>query len=133
MASRWRPTVCAQSPYLRKLPLVFITALVCNSAMAGGPTQRPNFVVINVDDLGYADISPYGSPNAMPHLDRLAREGRRLTSHYAATLCSPSRAALMTGCYAKRALPMAGVLFPAQADGLHPDEVTIAELLRDAG
>ena len=95
--------------------------------------DRPNFILINVDDLGYADIGPYGSSNKTPHLDRVAREGRRLTSHYAAPVCSPSRAALMTGCYPKRALPIPHVLFPASAVGLHPSEHTIADVLKTAG
>jgi len=94
---------------------------------------KPNFVVINIDDLGYADIGPYGSSNHTPHLDRMAREGRKLTSHYAAPVCSPSRAALMTGCYPKRVLPIPGVLFPAAAVGLNPAYQTIAEVLKDAG
>lgn len=93
----------------------------------------PNFVVINIDDLGYGDISPFGSKNTTPHLDHMAREGRKLTSHYAAPVCSPSRAALMTGCYPKRVLPIPGVLFPGGAVGLHPNEITVAEVLKDAG
>jgi arylsulfatase A len=93
----------------------------------------PNFIIINIDDLGYADIGPYGSNNRTPNLDRMAREGRRLTSHYGAPVCSPSRAALMTGCYPKRALPIPHVLFPASAVGLNPEERTIAEVLKDAG
>jgi len=96
--------------------------------------ERPNFVLINVDDLGYGDIGPFGSTkNRTPHLDRMAREGRKLTSHYAAPVCSPSRAALMTGCYPKRCLPIPHVLFPVAAVGLHPQEVTIAELLKEQG
>lgn len=94
---------------------------------------QPNLILINIDDLGYADIGPFGSPNATPHLDRMAREGMKLTSHYAAPVCSPSRAAMMTGCYPKRVLPIPGVLFPAAAVGLHPDEVTLAEVLKQAG
>uniref|UniRef100_A0A7C2K126 Arylsulfatase n=1 Tax=Schlesneria paludicola TaxID=360056 RepID=A0A7C2K126_9PLAN len=93
----------------------------------------PNFIIFNIDDLGYADIGPYGSDNATPNLDRLAREGRKLTSHYAAPVCSPSRAALMTGCYPKRALPIPHVLFPAAEVGLNPEEVTIAEVLKTRG
>jgi len=95
--------------------------------------QKPNIIVINIDDLGYADIGPFGSTNKTPNLDRMAKEGRRLTSHYAAPVCSPSRAALMTGSYAKRALPIPHVLFPAGEVGLHPDEVTVAELLKNSG
>ena len=95
--------------------------------------DRPNIVLINIDDLGYSDIGPYGSTNATPHLDRMAREGRKLTSHYAAPVCTPSRAALLTGSYPKRALPIPHVLFPASAIGLNPAEVTVAEVLRAAG
>jgi len=108
-------------------------ALVCLLAATEPSVAQPNFVVINIDDLGYADIGPFGSKNPTPHLDRMAREGRKLTSHYAAPVCSPSRAALMTGCYPKRVLPIPGVLFPAGAVGLHPNEVTIAEVLKEAG
>lgn len=96
--------------------------------------ERPNFVVINIDDLGYGDIGPFGSKtNRTPNLDRMAAEGRKLTSFYAAPVCSPSRASLMTGCYPKRALSIPHVLFPGNAEGLHPDEVTVAELLKAQG
>ncbi|MDX1929151.1 MAG: sulfatase [Pirellulaceae bacterium] len=95
--------------------------------------EQPNIILINIDDLGYADIGPFGSTNKTPNLDRMSKEGRKLTSHYAAPVCSPSRAALMTGSYAKRALPIPHVLFPVGEVGLHPDEVTVAELLKSAG
>ncbi|HIG29267.1 MAG TPA: arylsulfatase [Verrucomicrobiales bacterium] len=96
--------------------------------------KNPNYIFISIDDLGYADIGPFGSQlNRTPHLNRMAKEGRRLTSFYAAPVCSPSRAALMTGSYPKRALPIPGVLFPAYDHGLSPDEVTIAEVLKTKG
>ncbi|MCE9603702.1 MAG: sulfatase [Planctomycetia bacterium] len=95
--------------------------------------RSPNFIIINIDDLGYADIGPFGGKVPTPHLDRMAREGLKLTSHYAAPVCSPSRASLMTGCYPKRVLPTPHVLFPVAAVGLNPDEVTIAEVLKSAG
>jgi len=77
------------------------------AAAAAPPELPPNFIVINIDDLGYADIGPFGSKlNRTPQLDRMAREGRKFTSFYAAPVCSPSRGALMTGCYPKRALPI---------------------------
>lgn len=120
-------------PRPARLPLACLTiVLAASAAFAAAPTL-PNFVLINIDDLGYADIGPFGSNNPTPHLDRMAAEGRKFTSHYAAPVCSPSRAALMTGSYAKRALPIPHVLFPAGAIGLHPDEQTIAEVLRAAG
>jgi len=126
---------------IRRFPLrmssLIAVATVAGLGAAGHVVRaadaKPNVILINVDDLGYADIGPFGSNNKTPHLDRMAREGRKLTSHYAAPVCSPSRAALMTGCYAKRALPIPHVLFPAGAVGLHPDEVTVAEVLREAG
>jgi len=109
------------------------------AALAAAPLQteaasKPNFVIINIDDMGYADIAPFGSQiNRTPHLDRMAKEGRKLTSFYAEPVCTPSRAALMTGCYAKRALPIRRVLFPGFDIGLSPKEITIAELLKQEG
>lgn len=116
---------------MKPLPFFFFLGLIATALAA--PAERPNFVLINIDDLGYADIGPFGSNNKTPHLDRLAREGLKLTSHYAAPVCSPSRASLLTGCYPKRVLPTPHVLFPASAVGLNPAERTLAEILRDAG
>ena len=113
------------------LSTVFLPFVV--AAASAADTPRPNFVLINIDDLGYRDIGPFGSNNRTPHLDRMAAEGRKLTSHYAAPVCSPSRAALMTGSYPKRALPIPHVLFPNAAVGLHPDEHTIADVLHSSG
>jgi arylsulfatase A len=110
---------------------LFLHGLPLCAAVAG---PRPNIVVISIDDLGYADIGPFGSTqNRTPELDRMAKEGRKLTSFYAAPVCSPSRAALMTGSYAKRCLPIPHVLFPADTLGLSTKEVTVAEMLKDAG
>lgn len=101
--------------------------------------RSPNIVLINCDDLGYGDLGCYGSErNDTPVLDRMAAEGMRLTDFYMASpVCSPSRAALLTGCYPPRigfaqfdGLP---VLFPGQRFGLHPDEVTVAGMLAEAG
>ena len=101
--------------------------------------MRPNVVLINCDDLGYGDLGCYGSTlNATPALDRMAAEGLRLDSFYMASpVCSPSRGALLTGCYPPRigfgdfdGLP---VLFPGQPVGLSPSEVSLARLLSDAG
>jgi arylsulfatase A len=116
---------------MRRLVLLSLLLLPLASSPAA---PRPNFVIINIDDMGYADIGPFGSKlNRTPSLDRMAAEGRKLTCFYAAPVCSPSRASLMTGCYPKRVLPIPGVLFPAAAVGLNPAEHTIAELLKKAG
>ena len=80
------------------------------------PPGSPNIVVILVDDLGFADIGPYGSEIATPHLDRLARDGVQLTNYHTTPLCSPSRAALLTGVNPHRA----GFAFPANADPGYP-------------
>jgi arylsulfatase A-like enzyme len=103
-------------------------------AAAPLPPGQPNFIVINIDDLGYGDIGPFGSKlNRTPNLNRMAKEGRRITSFYAAPVCSPSRASLLTGCYPKRALPIPHVLFPGNDVGLSPQELTMAEVLKSAG
>jgi arylsulfatase A len=118
---------------MMKLPISAACLLAVLAAVSTA-AAAPNFVIINIDDLGYADIGPYGSTlNKTPHLDRMAAEGRKLTSHYAAPVCSPSRASLMTGCYPKRALPIPHVLFPNNDHGLAPDEITVAELLQQQG
>jgi len=122
----------------KQVPLTFTALLLTSSAALHAadktPPAKPNFIVINTDDLGYADIAPFGSTlNRTPNLDRMAQEGRKLTSFYAAPVCSPSRSALMTGCYPKRVLPIPGVLFPANDIGLSPKEITVAEVLKAEG
>jgi arylsulfatase A len=117
-----------------KTPILVLCALATLCGQTRASAGKPNFIVINIDDLGYADIGPYGSKlNRTPHLDRMAKEGRKLASFYAAPVCSPSRAALMTGCYPKRVLPISGVLFPSSAVGLNLESRTVAEVLKQAG
>ena len=100
---------------------------------------QPNFVIIFIDDMGYGDIEPFGSKiNKTPNLNRMAKEGRTLSSFYVASpVCTPSRAALMTGSYPQRVGLQRGsghiVLFPGDHHGLNPDEITIAETLKAAG
>ncbi|MDR2932032.1 MAG: sulfatase [Oscillospiraceae bacterium] len=93
-----------------------------------------NCILINCDDLGYGDLGCYGSTvNSSPAIDRLAAEGMRFTSFYAASpVCSPSRAALMTGCYPPR-VGINRVLFPGEGLGLSSSEYTLPRMLRDAG
>ena len=93
----------------------------------------PNFVVIFIDDMGYGDIEPFGSKvNRTPNLNRMAAEGMKLTSFYAAPVCSASRAQLLTGCYAPR-VSVPGVFFPAGPRGLNPKEETVADHLKALG
>lgn len=97
-------------------------------------TQHPNVLLIFTDDQGYQDIGCFGSPNIKtPHLDQLAAEGRKFTSFYSAcSICSPSRAALLTGCYPPR-VGLTKVLFAQDDVGLNPDEITLAEMLKQVG
>ena len=96
---------------------------------------QPNFIIIFTDDQGYQDLSCFGSEDIKtPHIDRMANEGRMLTSFYSANpVCSASRAALMTGCYPRRVLDTRVVLFPKDNVGLHPGETTIADMLKTKG
>ena len=101
---------------------------------------KPNFIVVFCDDLGYADIGPFGAKNkTTPNLDRMASEGIRLTDFYSTcSVCTPSRASLMTGCYPRRLNMHVDeknlcVLFPSARKGLNPDEVTVAEILKEQG
>jgi len=121
--------------HLLHLPVFVWLALAIASTAAGGcpPSSKPNLVVIFIDDLGYGDIGPFGSTlNRTPHLDRMAAEGMKLTSFYAAPVCSVSRAQLLTGCYGAR-ISVPGVYFPAGPSGLNPQEETIAELVKPQG
>lgn len=114
------------------LRLVICIGAIGFSTIAAA-AEKPNFVIINIDDLGYADIGPFGSKlNRTPNLDRMAKEGMKLTCFYTAPVCSPSRAAMMTGCYPKR-VGMPKVLFPGEATGIAAEENTIAELLKSQG
>ena len=102
--------------------------------------DKPNFIIIYCDNLGYGDIEPFGSTlHRTPNLNRMAKEGRKFT-HFCVTagVCTPSRASIMTGCYPQRVgmhlNPRDGwVLRPVSQYGLHPDEVTVAEVLKDQG
>ena len=96
---------------------------------------KPNVIIIFTDDQGYADLSCFGSENIKtPHIDRMAKEGARFTNFMvAAPVCTPSRAALLTGCYPKRVGLHQGVLFPHSTTGLNPDEYTIADHLKGQG
>lgn len=106
-----------------RLLLFLSSALLCTAA------PLKNVIIIFTDDQGYNDLGCFGSDTIKtPHLDQMAQEGRKFTSFYvAAPVCSPSRAALLTGCYPKRIGLEKGVLFPTSNYGLNPKEYTLAD------
>lgn len=115
--------------------LAIVLVLTSSSVALASDGAPPNVVIIFTDDQGYGDLSCYGNPTIhTPHLDQMASEGMKLTQFYVASpVCSPSRAALMTGCYPKRVGMHEHVIFPDYDYGLHTDEVTIADLLKTRG
>ncbi|MCF7674508.1 MAG: sulfatase [Akkermansiaceae bacterium] len=113
--------------------LLAALALVPLHAAEPPPPAKPNIVIIFIDDMGYADIGPYGATKQKtPNLDRMASEGMKLTNFYAAPVCSVSRAQLLTGCYGAR-VSVPGVFGPGGKNGLNPAEHTIAERLKEHG
>lgn len=112
------------------LVVMTLLAIACQTA----EKRPPNIVLFFIDDMGYGDIGPFGSANRTPNLDQMAAEGLKLTQFYvSANNCTPSRAALMTGSYADRIGMEGRVVFPADPRGLHPNEITIAEMLTSQG
>ena len=115
------------------MKLILVVAILCLAHLnVVAAAEKPNFIVIFTDDQGYNDLGCFGSEKIKtPHLDRMAEEGLRLTSFYAQPVCGVSRAALMTGSYPIR------VAEPRNLKNLHTvphsKEVTMAEVLKDAG
>ncbi|MDP2325864.1 MAG: sulfatase, partial [Gammaproteobacteria bacterium] len=121
------------------MPLLGKWAALAAFVFASSALAKPNVIIVYTDDQGYADAGLYGATEfTTPNLDRMANEGIRFTSFYSmANACSPARAALLTGCYPVR-VGIPNVLGPnkrseGNATGLHPDEVTLAEVLKAAG
>jgi len=119
-----------------RTPFVATLALLL-TPLAAEAARRPNVVLIMVDDLGYNDLGSYGHPKIKtPVLDRLARDGMRLTSFYAGcTVCTPSRMALLTGAYPMRVGWTMGVLGYKMGyhAGMSPKALTIAEIFKSEG
>lgn len=119
-----------------KLAFLLISLILLTAACTGNREQAgtPNIVLIFIDDMGYADLGCFGARGyETPHLDKLAGKGMKFTNFHASTaVCSASRASLLTGCYPTR-VDVHGAYFPNSKRGLNPDELTIAELLKEKG
>lgn len=119
--------------------LLTFLLLVCYASLQSQEKQNlPNFVIIFADDLGYGDLGTYGHPTIKtPHLDRMAEEGQKWTNFYVgASVCTPSRAALLTGRLPIRSgmcSSKSRVLFPNSKNGLPASEITLAEQLKKVG
>src|SRR5262252_8550985 len=115
--------------------------LIIGAASAQRGAPPPNIVIILADDLGYGDLGSFGSPNIRtPRLDAMAAEGQKWTNFYVQPVCSPSRAALLTGrlpvrsgMYGLATGTAPKVFRDNAADGLPPEEITIAELVKSRG
>ena len=115
-----------------KIPIPGLVAAFLIFAGLVQAADRPNFVIIFTDDQGYQDVGCFGSPDIRtPRLDAMAKQGMKFTSFYAQSVCGPSRAALMTGCYPMRVAERGHVkqVHPI----LHEDEITLAEVLKPRG
>lgn len=110
-------------------------ALYGTSCTQDDTAEKPNFIIIFTDDQGYGDMGVYGAKGfTTPNLDAMAKKGVRFTDFYVpATVCTPSRAGLLTGCYPKRVGLHKAVLFPFSDQGLNPAEITLPEMLEPRG
>ena len=112
---------------------LLVCGIISPGALAYGQDTKPNIVVILADDLGNADLGYRGSDIKTPNIDKLASEGVRAESFYGMPVCTPARAALMTGRYAMRYGLQTLVIFPSHAYGLPTDERTLPQALKEAG
>ena len=124
--------------YQHLIFLLFALLASCNNPDSNqseiSEQQLPNIVLIFTDDQGYQDLGCYGSPDIKtPYIDQMAKEGARFTNFYVSQpVCSASRASLLTGCYSNR-IGISGAFMPYVGKGLHPQEETIAEILKPLG
>ena len=112
---------------------LFFIGLIAFSAIANADDKRPNVIIFLVDDLGWADISLRGAPIDTPAIDSLFLEGLTLDRFYTTPICSPTRAALMTGRDPLRLGISYSVVMPWMNNGVHPDEHFMPESFKAAG
>ena len=119
---------------MKNLHCLFLSLLALVATTSIHANKTPNVVVIFIDDMGYADIGPFGAKAyPTPHLDRMAKEGRKFTDFYVTqAVCSASRAGLLTGCYNVR-VGILGALGPKSSHGINANEVTLAEICKQKG
>jgi arylsulfatase A-like enzyme len=122
---------------MKRLLRLLCALIIGATSLATSPADaapRPNVILIFIDDMGYGDVGFNGATVPQtPNLDQMAAEGMKFTDFYVGcAVCSGSRTALLTGCHYQR-LSMNAVLFPNSDHGLHPDEVTIADMLKETG
>lgn len=120
--------------YLLACFVPLLTSCYAARTMQAAGSATPNVVLIFIDDMGYADIGPFGAKEvATPHLDRMAKEGRKFTDFIVPTaVCSASRAALLTGCIHER-VSIRGALGPQAKIGISSEETTLAEICKSKG
>jgi arylsulfatase A len=117
--------------YILRLCLPFFVLVATTNIIFAG--DRPNIVILLADDLGYSDVGCFGAEGfSTPNLDRMADEGIRLNNFYVHPICTPTRAALLSGCYPQR-VGLELVSTPRRKTGIHPDEELLPELLNQAG
>ncbi|QDV40621.1 Arylsulfatase [Stieleria neptunia] len=117
----------------RTLFAISVLCLAATHSHAQSEPRKPNVIFILADDLGYGDLSCYGAEDiATPNIDGMAAEGTKFSSFYVSSVCSPTRASLMTGSHSTR-VGIGGVMFPRNNHGLNPDEITLPELLKGQG
>src|SRR5688572_6691227 len=119
--------------FTRLLFASFCFALATDGRAADSGALRPNIIFILTDDQGFADIGYHGSDIQTPHLDRLADSGVKLEQFYVQPVCTPTRAALMTGLYPMRLGLQLGVIKPESQHGLPLNARTLPQVLREAG
>ena len=136
MPSRTRHFVKRPGFLLFAFVLIALASNLRNPLQGGeaSSAQLPNFIIIFCDDMGYADIGPFGATGySTPNLNRMAKEGIKFTNFYVGrSFCSPSRAALLTGCIPTR-VGVGGNFGPKSKTGLSLKEMTIAEVLKQKG